>query len=83
MLGIIKVLFYPQPETETRLLVIKKSLHVGTNIASFKPQFNDALLGYERETRQNPLLQAAQNDHIETVEILFSESRPSRIYMPS
>lgn len=54
-------------------------LHVGTNIAFYEPQFNDAHLSYERETRRNPLLLAAQNDHMETVEILLSETRPSRM----
>lgn len=59
--------------------LIKRFLHVGTNIASFEPLCNDAYLGYERETQRNPLLLAAQNDHIETLEILLSETRPSRM----
>lgn len=59
-------------------------LHVGTNIAFFEPQFNDAHLGYESETQRNPLLLAAPNDHhMETLGILLSETRPSRMCVPS
>ncbi|GLI80637.1 hypothetical protein PoHVEF18_008994 [Penicillium ochrochloron] len=63
--------------------LVQKFLNLGANIASFEPQFSDAPLEYEHETRRNPLLLAAQNGYIETLEILLAETRPSRVCVPS
>jgi ankyrin repeat protein len=61
--------------------LVQKNFDLGADIASFESQFDDTIHCYE-ECR-NPLLQAAQNDHMETLEILLSETRPSRMCVPS
>lgn len=61
--------------------LVQNFLDLGASIASFESQSDDAIHCYE--TWCNPLFLAAQNDHVEILQILLSENQPSRMCVPS
>ncbi|KAJ5817426.1 hypothetical protein N7447_009659 [Penicillium robsamsonii] len=62
--------------------LIKELLDIGSSIASFEPELTDP--SYDAlSVNNNPLLHAAQNGHIDTLQSMLSETRTDKACVPS